>query len=210
VQASDLNPAQDYVFTIGHSNVSFEDLLANLKAYQIEVVADVRSQPTSRYLPHFNRNELHWRMEEDGIRYTFAGDRLGGRPEGREFYDQDGYVRYDVWSASEAFQEGIEELEGTAKRRRVAVLCSEENPAACHRHLLIARVLSTRGWPRSCIVHIRAGGSCLTDDEIPVQEDMFGGSVGWRSPQSVLHKVQRATSSSGSREPESADSWMSG
>jgi uncharacterized protein (DUF488 family) len=210
VNASDLDPAQDYVFTIGHSNISFEDLLENLQAYGVEALADVRSQPVSKYTPHFNRNELLWRLQEAGIRYAFMGDQLGGRPAGTEFYDEEGYVRYDLWSASETFQDGIAKLEHAAARRRVAVLCSEENPAECHRHLLIARVLEGRCWASSRIIHIRSDGSCLPDDAIPVQQDLFGGTVGWRSPQSVLHKVQRSTSSNASRELESADSWTSG
>ena len=54
MQASDLDPAQEYMFTIGHSNISLEDLLDDLQAYGIEAVADARSQPKSRYLPHFS------------------------------------------------------------------------------------------------------------------------------------------------------------
>ena len=209
MKPSDLDLAQDYIFTIGHSNISFEELLEDLQAYDIEALADVRSQPVSKYTPHFNRGELSWRMQEAGIKYAFLGDQLGGRPADAEFYDDEGYVRYDLWSASEAFQDGMAKLEHTAARQRVAVLCSEENPAACHRHLLIARVLESRGWARSRIIHIRSDGSCLPDDAIPVQQDLFGGTVGWRSPQSVLHKVQRSTSSNASRELESADSWTS-
>ena len=206
MNANDLDPAIDYIFTIGHSNTPFEALLANLRAYGIEALADVRSQPVSRYTPHFNRSELTWQVQEAGIRYAFMGETLGGRPSGSEYYDDEGHVRYDIWSASEAFQGGIEQLKAAALRRRAAVLCSEEDPAACHRHLLIARVLDASGWPQSRIAHIRGDGSCITDDAIPRQHDLFSGEVGWRSPRSVLHKVQQSASSSGSGAPES-DDW---
>lgn len=201
-----LDPGLDYIFTIGHSNQSFEAFLENLRSYEIEAVADVRSQPVSKYTPHFNRSDLTWRLQEAGIKYAFMGDKLGGRPDGRQFYDEQGYVRYDRWSASDAFQDGIARLRQSAERRRVAVLCSEEDPLACHRHLLIARVLASVGWPGSRIAHIRGDGSYVMDASIAVQPDMFGGEVGWRSPQSVLHKVQRSTSSSGYGAPES-DDW---
>lgn len=210
MQAHDLDPARRFIFTIGHSNLPFESLLANLAAYEIEDVVDVRSQPVSKYTPHFNRTELSWRLQEEGYRYAFCGDTLGGRPDKREFYDDEGYVRYDLWSASEAFQQGIRQLTAAAERRRLAILCSEEDPAACHRHLLIARVLAGAGVERSDIVHIRADGSCVPDASIPVQDDLFGGAVGWRSPQSVLRKVQRRASSAASSAQEYEDSWTSG
>jgi uncharacterized protein (DUF488 family) len=206
VHAGDLDPAVDYLFTIGHSNQAFESLVGNLRAYTIESVVDVRSQPVSRYTPHFDRGELTWRLQEAGIRYAFMGDVLGGRPAGAEYYDEDGHVRYDLWSASDAFRAGIRQLRQAAPRRRVALLCSEEDPEACHRHLLIARVLTNDGWPGARIVHIRGDGSCLTDDSIPVQGGLFGAEVEWRSPQSVLHKVRPGTSSSGSGAPAS-DDW---
>jgi uncharacterized protein (DUF488 family) len=206
VNASDLDPATDYIFTIGHSNTPIDVLLANLRAYEIEALVDVRSQPYSKYTPHFNRPDLSSRLQEEGIRYAFMGDTLGGRPDGREFYDDEGHVRYDLWSASDAFAEGIVKLKGSATRRRTVVLCSEEDPEACHRHLLIARVLASDGWPPSRIAHIRGDGSCTLDESIAVQQDLFGGEVAWRSPQSVLHKVQRSISSSASAAPES-DDW---
>jgi uncharacterized protein (DUF488 family) len=206
VNADRLDPGLNYIFTIGHSNQPFEAFLGNLRAYEIEALVDVRSQPVSKYTPHFNRGDLTWRLQEAGIKYAFMGDKLGGRPDGREFYDEQGYVRYDLWSASDAFQEGITRLRRAAERRRVAVLCSEEDPQACHRHLLIARMLAAVGWPGSRIAHIRGDGSYVMDASIAVQPDMFGGEVGWRSPQSVLHKVQRSTSSSGYGAPES-DDW---
>ncbi len=96
MNADGLDPALDYIFTIGHSNQTFEALLGNLRAYEIEAVADVRSQPVSKYTPHFNRGDLTWRLQEAGIKYAFMGDTLGGRPDRREFYDEQGHVRYDL------------------------------------------------------------------------------------------------------------------
>jgi uncharacterized protein (DUF488 family) len=206
VNVQDLDPAEDYIFTIGHSNQSFDALLESLRAYEIEALVDVRSQPVSKYTPHFNRPELTWRLQEAGIKYSFMGDSLGGRPEDPSFYDEQGYVRYKLWGASGTFRDGITKLKHAATRRRIAVICSEEDPVVCHRHLLIARVLTSDGWAGSHIIHIRADGSCIADDSIPVQQDLFGGDAEWRSPRSVLHKVQRSTSSSGYGAPES-DDW---
>ena len=41
------------LFTIGHSNLSLEDFIALLQKYEVTAIADVRSHPYSRYLPHY-------------------------------------------------------------------------------------------------------------------------------------------------------------
>jgi uncharacterized protein (DUF488 family) len=182
------------IFTIGHSNLSIDDLITRLVTNAIDTVVDVRSQPVSKYSPHFNRVELADSLKQSGVRYSFMGKQLGGRPDSGQYYDADGYVRYDLWSASPDFQQGIALLEKAARRHRLALLCSEADPAHCHRHLLIARVLAERGWPREQIMHITAAGVCMADATIPSQMGLFGGSAEWRSPQSVLHKVRPSTS----------------
>ena len=48
MNAADLDPALDYIFTIGHSNQTFEALLGNLRAYEIEAVDDDTRPPSSR------------------------------------------------------------------------------------------------------------------------------------------------------------------
>jgi len=206
MRPSDLNEAMDYIFTIGHSNISFEQLLKQLQAFEIEAVADVRSQPYSKYSPHFSRNALTAQLEDAGITYEFMGHQLGGRPDGQDFYDEQGHVRYDKWSEDERFLDGIASLESIAKRRRWAVLCSEGDARACHRHLLLARVLADRGWPKTNIIHIGPDGTCISEDSLPEQHDLFGGTVSWRSPQSVLQRAQPSTSSSDSAWLESSDS----
>jgi uncharacterized protein (DUF488 family) len=192
VNARDLDPAQDYIFTIGHSNASFEALLENLRAYEIEAVVDVRSQPVSKYTPHFNRGELSSRLQEAGIKYTFMGDALGGRPADPSLYDEDGYVRYDLWSATGLFRDGIESLLAIVRGRRGALLCAEEDPARCHRHLLIARVLRADGVDGGRIRHIRRDGACRSDLELASQAELFDDA--WRSPAPLADKIGRRAS----------------
>lgn len=45
---------QPGLFSIGHSNVSLEAFLRLLDMRRIQVVADVRTVPRSRYVPHFD------------------------------------------------------------------------------------------------------------------------------------------------------------
>src|SRR5690606_31911247 len=160
------------LFTIGHSNLDIDSLKSALREYGIDAVVDVRSQPFSKHSPHFNKNELAASLKGSGVAYAFMGRELGGRPENTRYYDAEGFVRYDLWSKDELFQSGIRRLLKAVTERRLALLCSEEDPAYCHRHLLIARVLIEGGFPSGNILHIRAGADewgCIRDDEIPRQ-----------------------------------------
>ena len=46
------------LYTVGHSNQTFEQLLQMLQSQQINVVVDVRSVPASKYTPQFNQKPL--------------------------------------------------------------------------------------------------------------------------------------------------------
>jgi uncharacterized protein (DUF488 family) len=182
------------VYTIGHSNLETGRLVDLLRANGVDTVVDVRSQPFSKLYPRFNRRELGEALRLEHIRYSFMGDSLGGRPAAREFYDDDGHVSYARWARSGDFQDGLRRLRSAATRYTVALLCSEEDPSHCHRHLLIARELAFQGWPPSDILHIRGDGRVVPSGELGQQASLLGES-GWRSPQSVLHKVRPSTSS---------------
>lgn len=184
------------IFTIGHSNHSFDHFASLLDLYEVEAVADVRSHPASRIAPHFGRRPLASLLRGASVRYAYMGDALGGRPGHSQFYDDRGRVLYGEWSKSDAFIAGLTRLSRAAARCRIALLCSEEDPLGCHRHLLIARALTNGGWARSNIVHIRGDGLCMPEDTISVQSGPFMEGIGWRSPRSVSRERRPNTSSS--------------
>ncbi|MCI0332341.1 MAG: DUF488 domain-containing protein [Planctomycetes bacterium] len=155
------------IYTIGHSNHNEETFLDLLSQHGIEVLVDVRSQPFSRYNPQFNDSNLVSALKAAGIRYLFMGDQLGGRPQGEEFLDESGRALYYRMAESSDFLVGIERLERGIEEHRVAIMCSEENPAICHRHLLVTRVISGRGVD---VLHIRGDGRLETEDQIAPQE----------------------------------------
>ena len=155
------------LFTIGHSNQTLDDFLDLLQQHGIEAVADVRTVPWSRYVPHFNAKALGKALAQRTIEYVPFGRELGGRPEGEEFYDDQGQVLYGRLAASPAFQEGLDRVLARAQTARVALLCSEENPARCHRHLLIGRVLRERGV---AVSHIRGDGHLETEADLAARE----------------------------------------
>ncbi|HZC63175.1 MAG TPA: DUF488 domain-containing protein [Streptosporangiaceae bacterium] len=178
--------------TIGHSNLALDDFLGLLQQHGIQTVADVRTVPRSRYVPHFNAGQLHEALARCDISYLPFGRELGGRPEGSEFYDAQGHVLYGRLAESPAFGAGIDRILAGAQTQRIALLCSEEDPARCHRHLLIGRVLGKRGV---AVAHIRRDGRIETESDLAAREisdvpqaTLFDGDPGerqWKSPRPV-------------------------
>jgi len=151
-----MNQRRFPMFTIGHSNHPAEVFLELLLTHAIEEVVDVRSSPHSRYNPQFNRKALQAALADAGVGYVFMGGELGGRPADPSCYDGEGRVQYDRLAETEAFNAGIRQVLQRAGECRIALMCSEKEPLACHRTLLVARVLTARGV---AVAHILADGS---------------------------------------------------
>jgi hypothetical protein len=81
------------------------------------------------------------------------------------------------------------------------MLCAEENPAACHRRLLVGRVLRDRGIQ---VEHIRGDGRIQTEKDVAMevgpdshQLTLFQKAEAepWKSIPSVLRKKRPSSSS---------------
>lgn len=68
------------IYTIGHSVHLVDRFVELLQEQQIDVLADIRSTPSSRFSPQFNRDRLKDALITRGIKYVFLGKELGGRP----------------------------------------------------------------------------------------------------------------------------------
>ena len=181
---------QPVLFTVGHSNHSEVHFVNLLEQHAIQVLADVRTQPFSRYTPHFNRESLQDSLRLKRIKYLFMGDQLGGRPSGEQFYDAEGHVLYYRLADADFFLKGLERLQQGIQSFRVAMMCSEEDPSVCHRHRLVAKVLRQRGVP---IQHIRENGRLDSYDDVepPFKQQLLFGELEqdeWKSLQSVSPK----------------------
>ena len=148
------------IYTIGHSLHSMDRLVALLRAHAIELLVDVRSHPASRRAPHFSRAPLARALATHAISYDFAGGELGGRPDARAYYREDGSVDYARRREAPDFQSRIESLLELAATRRIAIMCAEEDPSHCHRQLLVAPALRAGG---ATILHIRKDGRAEPD-----------------------------------------------
>ena len=151
------------ILTIGHSNHSWEVFLGLLLHHGIEMVADVRSAPASRWAPHFNKMRIEGSLADINISYLFLGDALGGRPKDRRFYDGEGRVLFDRIAETQAFKEGIERLLTECRHCRLAIMCGERDPMDCHRRLLVGKALEGRG---AQVIHIMADGTTKPEEEL--------------------------------------------
>jgi uncharacterized protein (DUF488 family) len=187
------------IWTIGHSNHSFDTFAELLRASRIEFVADVRSYPHSRIAPQFNREQLEPALEDRGSRYVFLGVELGGRPSKDSHYDDEGRALYGLMASEPGFQRAVDRVAAGAMRHRIALLCSEGRPEHCHRRLLVGKVVAERGIE---LRHILPDGSLAVEQTVDLGENtqasLFGSdSPGWRSTQSVSHRRRLSTSSAG-------------
>ncbi len=143
------------IFTIGHSRHAAEHFASLLRTHAIVRLVDVRSQPSSKWAPHFGKDALARTLDARAIDYVFLGKELGGRPEDAAFYREDGTVDYARRAEAPDFEVGIARLVELARDRRTAILCAEEDPARCHRRLLVAPALRRAGL---AVVHVRGDG----------------------------------------------------
>lgn len=143
------------VLTLGHSRHSIDTLLGLLHQHRVDVLVDVRSQPYSRFSPQFSRPALERAVTCASLRYLYLGDALGGRPTDRACYAADGTLDYRRVEQQAFYQHGIDRLVAGAAQFRICLMCAEEDPARCHRRLLITQTLLGRGV---AVDHIRASG----------------------------------------------------
>ncbi len=134
----------DIVYTIGYSAHSIEKFIDLLTIHHITAIADVRSQPYSRFNPQFNLTNLQSSLKSTGISYTFLGRELGARPEDRTCY-VDGKAQYDLIARTELFRKGLARIVEGVKKYRIALLCVEKDPLTCHRAILVCRHLVNLG-----------------------------------------------------------------
>lgn len=178
------------LFTIGHSAHSLDKFVHLLDDNGVMTLVDVRTMPASRYQPQFNRASLEYFLPQRSIQYVFAGKYLGGRPsdptcyksrvlpaEGADYLHEVDYpeVMKRTW-----FVNGIQRLLELADEQTTVIMCSEEDPALCHRHHLIAKFI-LREHPEVKVQHIRGDGivfsaaSLLTavDEQLADQPPLF-------------------------------------
>ena len=149
------------LFTFGCSTHTSDSLVALLRQHRITAVVDVRSVPFSRFTPHFNREAIQDSLTRNRIHYLWMGPEFGARREETEAY-REGRVDFSKVFQLEAFQRGVARLRvGLAKNYRIALMCTEKDPANCHRTIMVTRYLSNvLAWQ---VAHIHFDGTLETN-----------------------------------------------
>jgi uncharacterized protein (DUF488 family) len=173
------------ILTVGHSNHEEGEFLELVRGAGIELIADVRANPRSRY-PQFNRSALAGTMKAAGIGYAPLGADLGGRrvpadDTVNQGWGVEAFRGYADHMASKQFEAGLGMLEDLARERRTAVMCAEADWTRCHRRLL-ADALTVRGWR---VLHLEATGS-ITPHELTDFAVVESGNLTYPAEQTSL------------------------
>jgi uncharacterized protein (DUF488 family) len=144
-----LDRVRDVIHTIGHSNVSADELFARLAWHDIVQLADVRAFPGSRRHPHFARDALADACAARGLAYRWmpelGGRRRGGDDSPHRAWQVPAFRAYADYSDTAEFAAALGELERFARIAPTAFLCAEALWWQCHRRLIADRLL-VAGW----------------------------------------------------------------
>jgi uncharacterized protein (DUF488 family) len=174
------------IYSVGHSSQSIEQFITQLQRHEIQLVADVRSQPYSRRYPHFSRERLQKSLLVAGIRYLFLGRELGARRDEPQCYVE-GQASYREIVKLPNFRRGIERLlEGTDKHR-IALMCAEHDPLTCHRTILVCRELRRHAVG---IKHILRGGGL--EDHAQAERRLIEEELGSRDQAELFARSDNA------------------
>lgn len=142
---------QRKLFTIGHSNRTFEELVTALEAWQVTALIDIRHFTRSRSNPQFNAAALRRRLPKRGISYTSIV-ALGGRrgraqdaePERNAGWTNAAFKNYADYAETPAFQDALAELIERCAAETCAIMCAEAVWWRCHRRIVADYALTRR------------------------------------------------------------------
>jgi uncharacterized protein (DUF488 family) len=165
------------IWTIGHSNRSFEEFAALLRDAEIACVADVRRFNGSRRHPQFSRDAFEPALVKMGFSYIHF-EALGGRRSRRgkdslnTAWRVASFNAYADHMATAEFRRALDALTILAESKRVAIMCSEALPWRCHRRL-VADALVVRGWT----VHDIVGRGKTSEHHLPEFARVADGQI---------------------------------
>lgn len=146
------------IYTIGHSTHPIEKFIEMVQSFGIELLADVRRFPGSRYMPQFAGEALQRSLAEAGIDYLHM-PALGGRRTSRKdskntAWRNAGFRGYADYMETEEFKKAMEELQEIALKKPTAYMCAEAFYLKCHRSLM-SDFLKAKSWE---VLHITGVG----------------------------------------------------
>ena len=148
-------------FTIGHSTLTIDAFIAELRGVDVTHVTDIRTVPRSRTNPQFNQDSLPCALEPFAIGYSHSA-RLGGlrgkargiEPGINGLWRNNSFHNYADYALSAEFAAGLDALIQTGRQQRTTVMCAEAVWWRCHRRI-VADYLLARG---ETVFHIMEHG----------------------------------------------------
>ncbi len=129
------------LYSIGHGNKKIAEFEQELLSFGITYLLDIRTKPYSKWNPDFNQDRLQTLLNQVHIKYVYMGNVLGGMPQDTSCYT-DGHIDYAKMSEKDFFTQGLKRLIIAGQKSiKLAVMCSESDPAMCHRSKLIGQEL---------------------------------------------------------------------
>lgn len=168
------------IWTIGHSTLTPEAFIGDLRAQDIALLADVRRYPGSRRLPWTERTALAEALAGQGIGYLHM-PALGGRRTPRKdsphtAWRHAAFRGYADHMDTPAFAHALAKLEETATAHRTAIMCAEALWWKCHRGLIADR-LKAEGWT---VLHIL--GRTVTEHPYTAAARIVEGRLTYADP----------------------------
>jgi uncharacterized protein (DUF488 family) len=147
------------LYTIGHSTRTLDELIAALRAHQVQALVDIRAFPMSRRLPQFNRDSLQETLPAAGIQYLWMKSLGGYR---KKVLDDSpnialrnqSFRNYADYMLTPEFTQAASELVALAEKSRTAYMCAERLYFRCHR-MMVSDYLTAHGHE---VLHIDAEG----------------------------------------------------
>ena len=144
------------LYSIGHGNKSIETFMDLIQEFRIKHLADVRSYPSSRRNPHFDRKNLQLTLNKSAVSYTWFPDLGGFRRDGlantspHVAIESPGFRNYADYMNTASFQTAAYRLSQLVILGSSCFMCAETAPHRCHRSLL-ADYLLVQGFE---VIHI--------------------------------------------------------
>ncbi|MES1213531.1 MAG: DUF488 domain-containing protein [Singulisphaera sp.] len=140
--------AQRTLFTVGHSTRSWREFVDLLHAWKIATLVDVRTVPKSRTFPWFSQARMTRALPAAGIQYVHL-PALGGLRHAKRDLPNTGWQNasfrgYADYMQTEAFEQGLAELNALRRQQRVCIMCSEAVWWRCHRRMIADAELARR------------------------------------------------------------------
>ena len=137
------------IFTVGHSNLEFEDFAEMIRAAGVKAIVDVRKLPGSRKYPWFNDDHLAEHLPTYGITYSRSKGLTGRRNvshcvpfEVNGNWRNRSFHNYADHALGGEFSDALSQLRASAAEIPTAIMCSEAVWWRCHRRIIADHLIA--------------------------------------------------------------------